>query len=71
MLLNKEGALQSTALHVSSHQTAVTDNIHAFIIIHECSTEPFFFVSTNVREMAAFSRAERVFVQEQESPLLP
>lgn len=29
-----------------------------------------FFVSTNVREMAAFSRAERVFVQEQESPLL-
>jgi len=40
------------------------------IIIHERSTEPFFFVSTNVRKMAAFSRAERVFVQEQESPLL-
>lgn len=29
-----------------------------------------FFVSTNVREIAAFSRAVRVFVQE-ESPLLP
>lgn len=62
MLLNKAVNSSKHCFTCQCSPNSCYRQYSCLIIIYECSTEPSFFVSTNVREMAPFSRAESVFV---------